>query len=245
MSLTDAASPTDLVTGDDDKPSAGLPSRTVDAPGDGIRLAALMSFLRSLGRESGSGAPAEVAPWRWPAVLVAIAATGMSLGLLRLVLGLWAIRQSWSRSRPVNEPDMLKLVEQLQAALGVKAPVAVHESADLTTAATFGWHRPVLLLPPDWNAWTTEQRRAVVAHELAHVSRGDFAAWLLARFSVTMQFWHPLVHALAGRLQLQQELAADAAAALLAGGRPAWRYEPMARPTDGRPRRSCPTRGLY
>src|SRR5205823_541429 len=61
--------------------------------------------------------------------------------------------------------------------------------------------------------------RAVVAHELAHVARGDFAAGLLARVSLALHFWHPLVRLLARRFQLQSELAADAQAAPLAGGR--------------------------
>jgi beta-lactamase regulating signal transducer with metallopeptidase domain len=215
---TNAASATDVATADDDEPAAARPNGTVNAAqGGGIHVGAFMSFLRSLARKPGSGVAVEVTPWRWPTVLAAVAGTGTVLGLLRLLLGLWAIRQSWRHSRPVNEPSMLQLVEQLQAALGVKPPVAVYESADLTTAATFGWRKPVLLLPPDWRAWTAEQRRAVAAHELAHVSRGDFAAWLLARLNVAVHFWHPLVRALAGQLQLQQELAADAVAAPLAG----------------------------
>jgi hypothetical protein len=50
----------------------------------------------------------------------------------------------------------------------------------------------------------------------------NFAAWLLARLSVALHFWHPLVRCLAGRLQLHQELADDDTAAQLAGGRTAY-----------------------
>jgi hypothetical protein len=152
----------------------------------------------------------------------AVAGAGAALGLLGLLGGLWAIRRGWRRSLPVVEPDLLRLVDELRAALGLVRAVAVREAADLTTAATVGWRRPVLLLPPDWRGWTGAQRRAVLAHELAHVRRGDFAAWLLARLSVALYFWHPLVRLLAGWLHLQQELAADADAAPLAGGRPAY-----------------------
>jgi hypothetical protein len=58
----------------------------------------------------------------------------------------------------------------------------------------------------------------VLAHELAHIRRGDYLAGLLARISVALHFYHPLVYWLANRLHLQQELAADALGARWAGG---------------------------
>jgi beta-lactamase regulating signal transducer with metallopeptidase domain len=59
----------------------------------------------------------------------------------------------------------------------------------------------------------------VLGHELAHISHNDYFAVLMAQFSIALHFYHPIVHWLAGRLRLEQELAADAAAAELAGGR--------------------------
>jgi beta-lactamase regulating signal transducer with metallopeptidase domain len=206
-------------------PDAGPSSEEQEggpAPTGGTPLAVLTSALRSLARRPAVASTAGSPSRRWPAIVAVIALAGTAFGLLRLLLGLGAIRRSLRRSRPVADPDMLRLVEELRPALGVKRPVAVRESADLTTPATAGWREPVLLLPADWRGWTAAERRAVVAHELAHVGRGDFAAWLLARLSVAVHFWHPLVRLLAGRLQLQQELAADAAAARLVGGRPAY-----------------------
>ena len=90
---------------------------------------------------------------------------------------------------------------------------------DLTTPATAGWLRPMLLLPADWREWDDTERRAVVAHELAHVIRGDYAAGLLARLAVVVHFYHPMVRWMAGRLHLEQELAADEMGARFAGGR--------------------------
>ena len=62
-------------------------------------------------------------------------------------------------------------------------------------------------------------QRAVLAHELAHVVRGDYAAGLLARLALALNGYHPMVRWMAGQLRLQQELAADAMGARLAGGR--------------------------
>ncbi len=46
-----------------------------------------------------------------------------------------------------------------------------------------------------------------------------FAAVLVSQLSIVVHFYHPLVHWLAGRLRLEQELAADSVAAQIAEGR--------------------------
>jgi hypothetical protein len=95
----------------------------------------------------------------------------------------------------------------------------VRESSAVATAATIGWWRPVVLVAADWRAWDAGDLRAVLAHELAHVRRRDYLAGLSARLCVLANYYHPLVRWLAGRQRLAQELAADALAAPLAGGR--------------------------
>lgn len=189
---------------------------------EGMRLGELMAVVRKLG--PGLAAVESPVPWTHylPGFLATVAVAATLIGLLRLLHGIWGMGQILRRSTPVLEADLLRLIDEYRLAMKVSRPVVVRESADLASAGTVGWWTPVLLLPRDWRGWTREQLRAVIAHELAHVGRGDFAAWLLARLSVAVYFWHPLVRLLAGRLHLQQELAADAEAARLAGGRRAY-----------------------
>ncbi|MGE0760482.1 MAG: M56 family metallopeptidase, partial [Pirellulaceae bacterium] len=61
---------------------------------------------------------------------------------------------------------------------------------------------------------TEEERRAVLAHELAHVRRRDFVAWWIAQLALALYWYHPGMHQLVRRLQLQQEIAADALAVM-------------------------------
>src|SRR5262249_15293917 len=103
-------------------------------------------------------------------------------------------------------------------ALGCRRPVAIRESDEVTVPATAGWLRPLVLLPLDWRSWRESDLRAVLAHEVAHVSRSDYLAVVRARLGVALHFYHPLVRWLAGRLRLEQELAADALGARCAGG---------------------------
>ncbi len=156
--------------------------------------------------------------WHWPGIMAVLLLAAMACGLGWLVLGVLAVRWQRLRSRPVLDGELLELVDLLRAELGCRRPVDVRQTDDLTTAATIGWRRPVLLLSADWSDWTADQRRAVLAHEIVHARSHDFIALLVGQLGLALHFYHPLLHWLIGRLRLEQELAADAAAASVSGG---------------------------
>ncbi|HUE17152.1 MAG TPA: M56 family metallopeptidase [Planctomycetaceae bacterium] len=154
----------------------------------------------------------------WAVVAVALYLVGIVGMAVRIVLGLTAVRGYRRNSRPVADRGLVELAEDVRVQLGCRRDVELRESATLSTPATIGWRRPILLLPADWPSWTDEERRAVLAHEIEHVRRSDFCSWMVAQIGIALHFYHPLVHSLAGRLRLEQELAADAAAARVVGG---------------------------
>ncbi|MGO8753093.1 MAG: M56 family metallopeptidase [Thermoguttaceae bacterium] len=156
--------------------------------------------------------------WHWPAMAAVLLLSAMACGLGWLVLGVMAVRWQRLRSRPVADSKLLELIDRLRAELECQRPVEARQSDDLATAATIGWQRPVVLLPADWTSWTADQRRAVLAHEIAHARSHDFLALLFGQVGLVLHFYHPLLHWLMGRLRLEYELAADAAAASVSGG---------------------------
>jgi Zn-dependent protease with chaperone function len=170
----------------------------------------------------------ETAQVGWPAALPMAAAGLIALALLRWGAGLWAVRRMARRGRPINDERINHIFTNMAAALGLRRPVALRESPGLDAAATVGWRRPLVLLPEGWRGWSEPECRAVLAHELAHVARRDYPARLAGQFCAALHAYHPLARWLAGRLRLAQELAADAVAAPLAGGRRAY-LESLAR----------------
>lgn len=175
-------------------------------------------FRAELRAARTSGLPAGP-QWRWPAIVGALLVAGASLALARFFIGLAALRQYRGRLLPLSEPRMIALAESLTRQMGCRRPIELKQSNNLATPATIGWRRPVIILPADWHTWTDDERRVVLAHEIAHVSRSDYLTWLLAQISVALHVYHPLAHWLSRRLRLEQELAADAWAAELSGGR--------------------------
>ena len=151
-------------------------------------------------------------------VLGVLYLAGLAVMTVRIAWGFAAVRGYRRDSSLLTDRRLLEFVDVIRAELSCSRAIEVRESARLTTPATVGWRRPVLLLPVDWRTWTDDECLAVLAHEIEHVRRGDFASWVAAQFGVALHFYHPLVHWLAARLRLQQELAADAAAARVLGG---------------------------
>ena len=154
----------------------------------------------------------------WPMWVTALYLAGVGTMVLRIVLGLVAVRGYRRNSHPITDRRLGELADVVCAQLGCTRGIELRESTRLSTPATIGWHRPMLLLPANWRSWTDDERHAVLAHEIEHVRRNDFASWMAAQLGIALHFYHPLVHWLANRLRLQQELAADAAAARLVGG---------------------------
>ena len=184
-----------------------------------VRPAAPVTESNPQGAASAAGFT--VPAWLGSA-LFALLGIGVVAGGLQLAGGLLSIRVCRRHSWPVDDADLQEQLDILQAELGLLRHIELRESDRLTTAATCGWWRPMVLLPRTWREWSTEQRRAVLAHELAHVAGGDYLTCVLAQLGLALHFYHPLVHWLVARLRLEQELAADATAAALAGGRRAY-----------------------
>src|SRR5262249_53928383 len=142
----------------------------------------IASLLEELGRElrrPGTG-PGR-SGWSWPGWLALGFLASLGVGLARLGLGLAGLARLRARSHPIADRELDDAIDVLRAAIGCTRRVEARELADLSTPATIGWRRPLLLLPGDWRDWSPAERHAVLAHELAHVRRGDFLAGLAAQ----------------------------------------------------------------
>lgn len=181
--------------------------------------AAWQGFWRELGAGPAPETAQDATPLRWPALVGAAFLAGLMLALARLALGLAAVRRLRAKTQPIDDGRLQTVATELCRRLNAARPVELRESRDLDSPATIGWRRPLVILPNDWREWTDAERRVVLAHEIAHISRGDYLTGLLSQFSLALHFYHPLIHWLARRLRLEQELAADALGAEVAGGR--------------------------
>ncbi len=157
-------------------------------------------------------------PWSVSSIIAWIFLGGLSLGLLRLFAGMWLLKREVSRSRVLVEDRVNRAIAKICEPAKFTKPIEVRVSKTLQTAATTGLFHPVILLPVCWESWNEEELAAVLAHELNHITRRDCITTFVAELLRVLHFYHPLMHWLASRLRLEQELAADAQAARFLGG---------------------------
>lgn len=138
----------------------------------------------------------------WFAVLQIAAAVGLSVRLVWLALGAMRLRRLRRHAT-----DAAIGFDDLKSAIGAAPPILW--SADVRHPVTFGVFRPVILLPAAIKAIDQPAQRAIVAHELHHVRRRDWA-WVIAEEVVRSAFWfHPAMWWLVSRVQLARETVVD------------------------------------
>jgi hypothetical protein len=83
------------------------------------------------------------------------------------------------------------------------------QSARETMPMTWGWRRPVVLLPTSFGNWRGERRAMTIYHELAHVRRADWFTQTLAQVVRAVYWFHPLVWFALRRMRVEADRGCD------------------------------------
>lgn len=144
-----------------------------------------------------------------------ILAIGAAVAIGRLGIAICFVWQVHRSSIRIDDLAARALLQDFAVRSGVRQMIELREAAQLATAATYGVLRAVVILPRNWRDWSDEELRAVLAHEVAHVRRGDYWQRLVAECISAVYYFHPLVRMAVCRLQADQEFAADCVASNL------------------------------
>ena len=144
------------------------------------------------------------------AVLALAWLLGVALMLLRHFGG-WRLVGALERTPYELLPaDWQQRVDRLQAALGISRKVVVRLGEDIAAPFTARLIRPVIWLPLSLLArMPIEQVEALVAHELAHISRMDWLWNGLQCVVESLLFYHPGAWWLSRRIRQEREHACD------------------------------------
>jgi TonB family protein len=133
---------------------------------------------------------------------VAIAASALAGGVIRLV-------RIAGRARPLNEPRWRRPADAIAATFGLRRRVILLETDAAPLLATWGARPARILLPPRAREWSDERIRAVLCHELAHVSRGDWLTQIAAQVFLALFWFNPLAWIACRCLRRDSEQACD------------------------------------
>jgi len=147
-------------------------------------------------------------PWSDLAPFLYLVPLALLFGVMAVaVVRLFAMR---GRAEILVERSWLSALAEAQRRMGFKHGTALLVSNELRSPISWGVLRPTIVLSPKAVAASGEAE-AIIAHELAHVARLDWAKLLGARVACAVFWFNPLVWMLAREShQLREEAADDA-----------------------------------
>ncbi|HKY92105.1 MAG TPA: M56 family metallopeptidase, partial [Nevskiaceae bacterium] len=145
-------------------------------------------------------------PWPIAIIIWLVGVVGMALRVVVAHVGL----MRWARAaRDQLSPAWSATLRRAMAGSGLRRPLRVLETDRTDGACTWGFLRPVVLLPAAGAGWPEPQRRFALLHELAHVRRFDYLTTQVATLACVVHWYNPLVWFAAAQASKLQEQACD------------------------------------
>jgi beta-lactamase regulating signal transducer with metallopeptidase domain len=129
---------------------------------------------------------------RWPALAAALWIAGGIAGLLFFARGFLHLGRTLRGRRELGEGPLFEALESLRERAALRR-VRLWVVPELSSPVSFAFPRPQICVPPRaLDELSAAEQEAMLAHELAHLARGDSlwlaAGWLLER----VLFFQPL-----------------------------------------------------
>jgi TonB family protein len=197
-----------MMTSAETIPAVGLESAAPRETAVGTRA--------SENRASSASPQSTVEAFDAAAIALAVWLAGALLSLLVLAAGMLRLARLSSNAKAIDGGPWRQACNATASRLGIARSIRFLQSDHPHLLVTLGALRPSILLPRGAGAWSADRSTVVVAHELAHIRRGDWLVLLLAAFVRAVYWFNPLVWIACRRLDRESELACDDA--VLAGG---------------------------
>ena len=123
----------------------------------------------------------------------------------------------WRRIRQLRHAGLIEIpervrdsFERLSQRIGIKRQIELYVCPRISGPLAMGVFRSLVLLPASaLTALSPDQLEVVLAHELAHIRRGDYLWNMIQTMVETLFFFHPAVWWVSNNLRQQRELCCD------------------------------------
>jgi bla regulator protein BlaR1 len=146
---------------------------------------------------------------RWREWLPALWLAAMLVQVPLLARQWWRTRRLLNTAEPLVDVPLQALCAQRAHALGLRRCPPLYVCADIDSPQVTGLRQPVVLLPAA-HAMTPVESAMAIAHELAHLRRGDLWLGWLPAIAGRLFFFHPLVRWALREYAFEREAACDA-----------------------------------
>ena len=135
--------------------------------------------------------------------------TGFAASVLFLVAGFARLAWLASRSQKVVNETWTAIAATLSDRFGLRRHVLLLQSDHPTLLVTWGLRQPKVILPDAARGWPEDRMQIVLAHELAHIRRGDWIVLMAAELLRAVYWFNPLIWIACRRLRRESEHACD------------------------------------
>jgi len=152
------------------------------------------------------------------ASLFQVVLTAASLAYLGLLLvPAYKLFRNWQFVRRIKRQGLQKadlhyrlFVQKIAARIGIRKKVWLYVSELVTSPVTFGYLKPVILLPvAALNNLSVSQVEAVLLHELSHIKRYDYLVNLVISCIQTLLYFNPFVKLFVRNIEAERENCCD------------------------------------
>lgn len=173
-------------------------SLPVPVPAQALELLPAAAVAPAQGTASAGGG----FPWL-TALWLAGALTAAAVMLLRHVRSL----RQYAQALPVRNEQ----IDALVAGFDLRRTVSVRVCQTVSTPLTYGFLRPVILLPKGWERYGRQELELVLTHELCHIRRLDVPVKYILTAAACVHWFDPFVWVMYALAERDIELACDEA----------------------------------
>ena len=156
----------------------------------------------------------------WLPIVTVIWLFGALLLSLRPVLGCLRVQTLRSSGLSPLTESHSQLAQRLVDRLGIGHVVQFAQSALVEVPTVIGYLRPMVLLPASSvTGLTTTELELILAHELAHIRRHDYAFNLIQTVIEALLFYHPAMWWVSSHVRHERENCCDDVAVAISGDR--------------------------
>lgn len=176
-----------------------------------VALPFVPPMIPAAGRPQAFGQSLPIAlPAIWAHVMFAGWFLIVSVGLVRIAVGLWSVLSLRRSCTPVATSALPAEIQSVIQEFQATRPATVCSSSRVRVPSAIGFFRPLIVLP-EWalTALSQDELRTILLHEFGHIKRLDDWTNLAQRLLRAIFFFNPAVWFIEKRLSLEREMACD------------------------------------
>jgi TonB family protein len=133
---------------------------------------------------------------------------GIVVNVSLLLIGMFRLNRLRSTQLPAG-PAITASLGHVAGILGLRRHIALIRSTRPGVIVTWGVMHPKVILPADAETWPRARLDVVLAHEVAHITRGDWLVQTVGEICKAIYWFNPLFWIACVRLRYEGERACD------------------------------------